>query len=302
MELKETSTIDYACDFYMRTPKYLALTPRSQRDYSSNLKKLCATKVHNNKSIGKIKLRDFRYKHITVAYDLWQTTIGVRQANYVATCLSIVLNTAIKHEALVTNPVSLLDRTKEKQRKVRWSEDQVKLFLDTAYSQWKWRSIGLIVHMQYDGAQRVGDMRLLQWSDVDLDNQRLDLEQSKRRADVHLPISDKLNVMLRQQKDDFGFQKYVAPNVWPRNGAYSAYSELDIHKVVNEVKKAAGLPNTITAADLRRSGITEMVEAGVETFEIMQVSGHSNPQSVKPYLVNTLKGATAALSKRNKDK
>ena len=302
MELNDNNTIEYACNFYMHTPKYLALSSRSQRDYASNLNKMCATKVHNNKSIGRIKLRDFRYKHITVAYDLWQNTIGVRQANYVATCLSIVLNTAIKHEALVTNPVSLLDRTKEKQRKVRWSEDQVKLFLDTAYSQWRWRSIGLIVHMQYDWAQRVGDMRLLKWCDVDLKNKRLDLEQSKRRADVHLPINDKLCAMLIQQKKDFGFQQYVAPQVEPRNGAYVPYADVDIHIAVNEVKKVAGLATNITAMDLRRSGITEMVEAGVDTFEIMQVTGHSNPQSVTPYLVNTLRGASSALSKRNKDK
>jgi hypothetical protein len=32
----------------------------------------------------------------------------------------------------------------------------------------------------------------------------------------------------------------------------------------------------------------------------MQVSGHSNPQSVKPYLVNTLTGATNALANRKK--
>ena len=44
-----------------------------------------------------------------------------------------------------------------------------------------------------------------------------------------------------------------------------------------------------------------MVEAGVDTLGIMQVSGHSNPQSVKPYLVNTYSGAVKALEGRNVD-
>ena len=71
---------------------------------------------------------------------------------------------------------------------------------------------------------------------------------------------------------------------------------------MNEVKEEAKLSKDLTALDLRRTGITEMVEAGVDTLGIMQVSGHSNPQSVKPYLVNTLKGASNALNKRSNNK
>jgi hypothetical protein len=41
-----------------------------------------------------------------------------------------------------------------------------------------------------------------------------------------------------------------------------------------------------------------MAEAGVDLVGIMQVSGHQSPNSVKPYLVNTFSGASAALSKR----
>jgi len=300
MELKETHTIEAACDFYMRTPKYHALSLRSKKDYDYNLLRVCKTKVQNDKQLGNIKLRDLRFKHATVAYDKWQTNVGIRQANYMATCLSIVLNTAIRHEALVTNPVTLVQRTRDKVRKVRWTDAQVVTFLDTAYSQWKWRSIGLIIHMAYEWAQRVGDMRTLQWSNIDLDTKTLDLEQSKRRAEVRLPIDDDLCRMLSEQKDTFGFQLYVAPAVEPQGSAYKPYASGDIHKLVNEVKAHAGLPPEITAMDLRRTGITQLVEGGVDTFGIMQVSGHSNPQSVKPYLVNTLTGSTKALANRKK--
>lgn len=135
-------------------------------------------------------------------YDTWLNTRGVRRANYHATCLSILFNTAIRHEAMISNPVSLIQRTKNTNRKVKWTEEQVKLFLDTSYSDFRWRSIGLIAHMAYDWAQRMGDMRLLQWSNIDFDAKRLDLEQSKRRADVHIPIDGGLIKMLIQQKED----------------------------------------------------------------------------------------------------
>ena len=299
-ELKDSDTIVTACNFYMSTPKYQSLSYRSKKDYDYNLVRACITKVQNDKVLGNIKLRDLRFKHATVAYDKWLVKVGIRQANYMLTCLSIVINTAIRHEALVTNPLALVQRTKDKVRRVRWTDAEVVKFLDTAYSQWKWRSIGLIIHMAYEWAQRVGDMRLLKWSNIDLHNQTMHLAQNKRGAEVRLPIDDNLFKMLTEQHKDFGFQQYVAPAVEPKGSAYKPYASGDIHKLVNAVKAHAELPSKITAMDLRRTAITQLVEGGVDTFGIMQVSAHSNPQSVKPYLVNTLTGATNALANRKK--
>lgn len=300
--ISSTSTVRQACNFYFGTPKFLSLTGNTQKDYEAVLINTCNTPVQNGKLFGGIKLKDVRFKNVTYLYDTWLTTRGVRRANHYATCLSILFNTAIRHEAMISNPASLIQRTKNKPRKIKWSEEQVKLFLDTAYSDFKWRSIGLIAHMAYDWAQRMGDMRLLQWSNIDFDAKRLDLEQSKRRADVHIPIDDSLIKMLIQQREDFGFQDYVAPRVTPRNGSYSPYNNQEISALVNEVKEEAGLPSELWGMDLRRTGITEMVEAGVDITGIMQVSGHNSPQSVMPYLVNTFSGASTALNKRKANK
>ena len=302
LTISDSSTVRQACEFYFRTPKFLTLTGNTQKDYEAVLIHNCNTPIQNNKLFGGVKLKDVRFKHVTHLYDTWLNTRGVRRANYHATCLSILFNTAIRHEAMISNPVSLIQRTKNTNRKVKWTEEQVKLFLDTSYSDFRWRSIGLIAHMAYDWAQRMGDMRLLQWSNIDFDAKRLDLEQSKRRADVHIPIDGGLIKMLIQQKEDFGFQDYVAPRVTPRNGSYSPYTNQEISTLVNEVKEEAGLPKELWGMDLRRTGITEMVEAGVDITGIMQVSGHNSPQSVMPYLVNTFSGASTALNKRKANK
>jgi integrase len=59
-----------------------------------------------------------------------------------------------------------------------------------------------------------------------------------------------------------------------------------------------GLPKELRIADLRRTGTTEMVEAGVSMAQIMSVTGHSTPNSVKPYMKNTYASAENALTKR----
>ena len=289
-------------DFYYHSVKFLKLRPATQKDYEYQIDKAVATVLHDGRRLGEIRFENIKLKHITQAYEQWLKS-GTRTANIRATYLSAVWRVAKQHEITrYINPISLLDREKEKPRKVLWEEAHVIKFLNTAYAEFDWRSIGLIVHMAYDFAQRVGDMRLLKWDSVNLDAQRLDIEQSKRGASVHLPIGDNLCAMLKSQKEAFGFQDYVAPKPKPRAGAWVPYDKGDISIVTNDILAKANLPSELRAMDLRRTAITEMVEAGVDIAGIMQVSGHQDPSSVKPYMVNTLAGATTALDKRNKNK
>lgn len=293
--IKKTSTFSQACEAYKTSISFSKLKARTQKDYIYNFTKAC-----NN--IGTIKLKSLKYRDVSDAYDYWLSTFGVRSSNYIASCVSIVLNYCIKHEAIQHNPMSLVDKTKTKPRRVMWTFDQVKLFLDTAYSDFKWRSIGLIFHMAYDWAQRVGDMRKLTWDSLDLDAQRADLTQSKTGVLVKVPINDKLTKMLRTQKKEYdGLSEYVAPRTRPRAGRYSQYDENEISILVNEIKDKVNLPKDLHARDLRRTGITEMVEMGVDLAGIMQVSGHQSPQSANPYLVNTFSGASKSLERRHKN-
>ena len=295
---KKSDCLREMVGFYLNGPRFLALGAKSQYEYRSHLTKACFTTLADGRFLGDVQLQHLRTWHFAEAYEQWLEA-GIRSANYRKAALSAAWKYGMQRGIVDTNPLSLVDTKSTKPRKVMWQREHVTTFLDVAYSDWRWRSIGLIVHMAYEWAQRVGDMRVLKWSSIDLQAQRLDLTQSKRNADVHLPISDGLTKMLVQQRQDFGFQKYVAPRVVAQAGSYSPYATEEIHKLINEVKTEANLPSELTAMDLRRTAITEMVEAGVDLLGVMQVSGHRNPQSVKPYLVNTFSGASAALAKRN---
>ena len=124
------------------------------------------------------------------------------------------------------------------------------------------------------------------------------IEQSKRRAEVFLPISDELLSMLKQQNEEFGFQDYVAPRTKAFKGVYRPYSLHELPKLARKIMDTAELSNELRLSDLRRTGTVEMVDAGVSMGNIMSVTGHANPQSVKPYMKNTLKSASLALNTR----
>ena len=231
------------------------------------------------------------------AYDAWCNR-GVSFANHVMSAAKIVFNHGVRMEIVTVNPFDKVKRRETKARRVVWSQSDIQKFLEVAYSDFSTRNIGLIAQMAYEWCQRLGDMRLLKWESIQFDKQTVHIEQSKRRAEVFLPISDELCAMLRDQHDAFGFQSYVAPRPQPIDGVYKPYSVYKLPKYARQLMDAAGLPRSLRLSDLRRTGTTEMVDAGVSIGQIMSVTGHANPQSVKPYMKHTYDSANYALTMR----
>ena len=63
--------------------------------------------------------------------------------------------------------------------------------------------------------------------------------------------------------------------------------------------REAELPDDLRLMDLRRTGVTQMMEAGVPLPQIMSVTGHTHVASVKPYMKNTFASANNALTARH---
>ena len=283
-------TVKHLVDKYYNSNDFKMLRSRTKKDYRYFL----GIMLDDFGSVNFCELTSKQAKH---AYERWVER-GISLANHVCTVSSILFRYAIEMEYTHVNPFANIRRKTPPQRKVVWTEDDVRQFLDTAYGEFQWRSIGLIVHMAYEWCQRLGDMRLLEWDNIDLEEKKLYLEQSKRRAEVTLPIEDDLHSMLVQQEQDFGFQRYVVPRTTPVQGQYHPYSMERLSKVGRAVMREAGLSDELRLMDLRRTGTTQMVEAGVPMGQIMSVTGHSNPQSVKPYMKNTYASANNALTAR----
>lgn len=300
MKLPHSSDrLEKLLSYYLKSATFAKLKGETQKKYEYNLEAVGNTVV-GKRMLKNYVIADLKARHLNQAYEQW-LRVGTRTANYRKASLSAAWKYGMRNDIMEHNPVTLIKTITDKQRRVKWSREQVKTFLSVGYSDMRWRSITLIVHMAYDWGQRVGDMRMLTWDRLDLTECRLDITQSKRGAEVHLPISPGLCRMLQQQKDDFGFQEYVAPRVKPRAGAYSPYDMDEISGHINAVLAEANLPSHLTAMDLRRTAVTEMMEAGVDLVGIMQVTGHKSMNSVKPYMVNTFSGASKALAARGND-
>ena len=130
ISLNGKSTVDQAVEYYYRTPQFRALRSKTQKSYEQCLRIACA-------DLGNIKLSRLSTTHCKSAYQNWLQR-GVRTANITATVMSVVFRMAEELEALMRNPLKNVRRMKEKPRKIMWTQDQVKTFLDSAYSDFKW--------------------------------------------------------------------------------------------------------------------------------------------------------------------
>ena len=288
--ITEKSTVKDLVELYYMSNDFNMLRDSTKVDYRYFL-----TILHQ--TMGYRKYRDVTSKIAKAAYEEWVSR-GVSFANHTATCASRVFNYAIQMEHAEQNPFGKIKRKQQQQRKVVWTHGEVNKFLDMAYSDFEYRNIGLIVHMAYEWCQRLGDMRNLTWDCLDLKKQQLTMEQSKRRAEVFLPISDNLNHMLLEQKADFGFQQWVVPHPKPRSGKFEPYAMERLSKVGRKVMRLAKLSEELRLMDIRRTGVTQMVDKGVPLPQIMAVTGHTHVSSVKPYMKHTYASANNALTQR----
>ena len=283
---------------YYSSHDYKNLRDETKAHYQYCLTNALATSVEGV-VIGEVDCTDLSTKQAKLAYDLWCDR-GISTANHIMAATRMVLNYAVRMEHCNINPFATVRRRATKPRKVVWSKGDVKKLLDAAYSDFSTRNIGLIAHMAYEWCQRVGDMRLLTWDMLNFETKRVVIQQSKRDAQVELPIDDDLFDMLVQQEQDFGFQPYVAPRPTSYRGVYEPYSMYKLPLHARKLMDEAGLSKDLRLSDLRRTGVTEMVDADVGIGQIMSVTGHANPQSVKPYLKNTYTSANNALTARKK--
>lgn len=291
VKLNKSSTVADLVDFYYQSNDFSMLRDTTKVDYRYCLSELCA-------AIGSKPYLSVTSKVAKQVYEEWVKR-GVSFANHVATASSRVFNYAITMEEATVNPFGNIKRKQAKQRKVVWEHEHVINFLDVAYSSFEYRNVGLIVQMAYEWCQRLGDMRVLTWDNIDMEARQLYLRQSKRRAEVFLPISDDLHYMLKQQKSDFGFQKYVAPYPKSEGGVFSPYRMERLSKTGRRIMREAGLPEELRLMDLRRTGVTQMVDKGVPLPQIMSVTGHNHVSSVRPYMKHTYESANSALTQRN---
>ncbi len=141
--------------------------------------------------------------------------------------------------------------------------------------------------LTYLSGMRLGETRLLEWSDVDISNKRILFPPSKvkSRTNQIVVLNDRaIDLLNSLQKDS----KYVFPNRYPRvvdeKGGLFPYSEKHPARVVKKVFKRMGMNKEQIAGHIfRKSFISHLVQNGANPKEVQELARHASIDTTMRY-------------------
>lgn len=278
---------------YLHSIDFTKLTDITKAQYKASIEAWRNVRVAGM-ALQHHKLSNLETPMIQRLYNDQVRQMSTHGANYAMSVYRVIFNYAIRCGYTRHNPFEKVKKNATKHRKVMWERDDVRAFLNVAFSRWQWRNIGLVFYMIYEWGQRVSDILNLKWDNINFDTNTVTITQSKRGATVKLPISEGLATMLKQQQKDFFLSPYVVPQMIRRHGKWVPYSIGTLNSYVIDIMAEARLDRKMQLRDLRRTAITETIENGGDLLTVMQMSGHQHAASVTPYFVHTRKGAAKA--------
>ena len=293
------SNLSQIVGHYLRTKHFNSLSRNTQHNYEYNLKSICDTDVYG-KETGTFRITNITVPVCTKMYDTWEDDISTNTANEYARVFSMLMNYCVALGIVNDNPMKHVSKRTHEPKSVVWTHVEVEKFCDVAFSDFKFRNIGLVVLMAYEWGQRPIDIFNLKWENIYFDLDMVKIRQSKRGARVELPLEEPLSSLLLQQQKDWDFQQYVVPFQRPSDGAYIPFSHANSGTLFREVKALSALPDELKVGQLRKTAINQMIESEVDHLAIMSVTGHKNVSSLNAYVKHNLGTAKSALNRRNK--
>jgi integrase len=201
-----------------------------------------------------------------------------RSVQYAVGVLSRALNKAVLYGHLSRNPAQHVKPRLERRTIDPLTPEQAQRFLDAVEG----HRLAPLYQVALGLGLRQGEIIALRWSDVDLQNRRLHIRESKTDAGVRtlvLPLSlvDTLGEHWRFQQQE----RLVQDVNWKEHGLVfpsEVGTPLSARNLVRHFKgilKKAGLPEKVRFHDLRHSCASFLIAKGVNPRVVMEILGHS---------------------------
>ena len=270
---------------YKKTAQWDKLAVNSKVLYSDVLKRTLILRIGTSRNV----FGDMLSRNITVAQaeelvaQIKKKT-SAHAANASCTVLRKIWNVGDRLGYVKTFPFKGMGLKATADRTFVWTEEQVFKFIDTA-DEMGIRSIGTLALLCY-------------WANLGPDpanqnEQLFSFEQEKTKTWVEIPPSPRLKERLESAQASSNWHDCILYN----ENTGQPYIKQHMEKT-RLIRSAAKLPKHLQLRDLRRSGATEMAEAGCTNSELRSVTGHKTMDVLAIYVRKTPKLAGAAVNKR----
>jgi hypothetical protein len=297
-------TVSWLAKEFTKHDWYIAVEASTRAFYDHNLKILKEFKLKSGRKLGDVMASHLEPRHVDAIYlslkdidpaDPEKKPRTLPKANAAMRTARRLFNVGKRLGVVKDNPFAKMNLTGSPEREVVWQPDQLDAFVDAAIDAGR-PSLGLAAILCRELCQREGDVLGLTWNRYKADGTMM-IRQGKTNTLVAVPVSDEL----RQMLDATPRRKGVPDNedfIVISEPTETQYKARYFAQCVSEVRIAANLPADLWIMDLRRTGLTELGDAGGTEDEIMSVSGHLSRDVVRRYVRKTRAQAINAIQKR----
>lgn len=289
--LTDQRTVDGLIARYKGTTDYKKLADNSKRAYIAMLDQASGWYIGGSKTrFGDMMARTVSADHADQLYQEICEAVSPHRGEFVVKVLRKVWFNAFRAGRVAGNPFSKMGLSGLPPRAIKWTEEQVRQFIDTADAMNR-SSVGTLALLCFDLCQRPGDM--IKLTRQNLIGDVMVFVQEKTGTPMEVPVSPRLlqRLNMSSKATDDGFVIYEATNR-PYQDRWG------YNKVVRKVLARAGLPKELQIRDLRRSGATLLGESGCTYDELRAVTGHKSAQVLQTYVKTTQTLAGNAMRKR----
>lgn len=142
---------------------------------------------------------------------------------------------------------------------------------------------------------RISECCGLQLKDVDLDERYIEVVNGKGHKSRRVPIADKLEVVLRNYKNEFRAKATITDRFFATL-ATGQLSPSYFNYVLTKTSEKLGLKKTVTAHTFRHSLATNLIRRGANVVQVQKILGHSSLQITSVYTHATLQDLAEAVN------
>jgi site-specific recombinase XerD len=184
--------------------------------------------------------------------------------------LKAVLNKAVRWDVIEKNPLQYMESLPESHQFNRWlTPDETLLLIEVSEEHLR----PLIVTAIFTGL-RWGNVRRLKWTEVDLENSVINLEDSKNNERIY-PLPDKVKqeiTKLSRNGSPYIFLNPETGKPWR-----------DLRRAYKKAKQKAGIKRPFRIHDLRHSFASNLLMIGYDLKTVQELLGHRNINTTLRY-------------------
>lgn len=248
-----------------------------------------------NKDMGDIPLRNLNAKDLNEKYQGWLKSVSVGLCNTRVLALTYLFDYLVINGLLEFNFAKSIVRATiiKEEREMKWTKELAAKIVTKALGDFKHSSLGLLILIIYETAQTPRAVQNLLWENLDLEKNCVTFPTTG----LTLPLQASTIHLLKQQKEMWGFQRYVLPYHRASDNAYRPLAGTMLTHQFREVKESLGVDLRLDLRQLRTLAGMEMVSVGVEPHELANIL-NLQPASVKKFYPVTENKTESILAKR----